>query len=284
MERMIEMIIGNKEFVFSKGKSYIIGILNITPDSFSDGGKYTNIDGALRQTERMVLEGADLIDIGGESTRPGYTAISEQEEIERIAPVIERLKKNCDIPISVDTYKWKVAEAAIHAGADMINDIWGLEFYSDTEHKMAKIIAKANVPVCLMHNRVEGLNCENEDVFVDMLMTDMKRKVQLAKENGIKVEHIILDPGVGFAKNLNENKWCIPAIKHLKQLGYPILLGISNKSMIGMISNLPVDQRKEGTIALNVLGRQYGCDFFRVHDVRSNKRALDVADAILYKE
>lgn len=278
------MIIGNMEFDFSRGKSYIVGILNITPDSFSDGGRYTNIDAALCQVERMVLEGADLIDIGGESTRPGYTAISEQEEIERIVPAIERIKANYNIPISVDTYKWKVAEAAINAGADMINDIWGLEHADDTEHRMAKIIAKENVPVCLMHNRKEGLNCEKEEEFVDMLMKDMKRKIQFAIENGIKKDKIILDPGVGFAKSLNENKWCIPAIKNLKQLGYPVLLGISNKSMIGMISNLSVEQRKEGTIALNVLGRQYGCEFFRVHDVRSNKRALDVADAILYKE
>ena len=278
------MIIGNMEFDFSRGKSYIVGILNITPDSFSDSGRYTNIDAALCQVERMVLEGADLIDIGGESTRPGYTAISEQEEIERIVPAIERIKANYNIPISVDTYKWKVAEAAINAGADMINDIWGLEHADDTEHRMAKIIAKENVPVCLMHNRKEGLNCEKEEEFVDMLMKDMKRKIQFAIENGIKKDKIILDPGVGFAKSLNENKWCIPAIKNLKQLGYPVLLGISNKSMIGMISNLSVEQRKEGTIALNVLGRQYGCEFFRVHDVRSNKRALDVVDAILYKE
>ena len=166
----------------------------------------------------------------------------------------------------------------------MINDIWGLEHADDTEHRMAKIIAKENVPVCLMHNRKEGLNCEKEEEFVDMLMKDMKRKIQFAIENGIKKDKIILDPGVGFAKSLNENKWCIPAIKNLKQLGYPVLLGISNKSMIGMISNLSVEQRKEGTIALNVIGRQYGCEFFRVHDVRSNKRALDVVDAILYKE
>ncbi len=275
------MIIGNKNFDCSIGKSYIFGILNVTPDSFSDGGKYSNVDEALKQAIQMVEDGADVIDIGGESTRPGYTLISEEEELERILPVIEKIKGNLDAPISVDTYKWKVAKEALAAGADMINDIWGLDYPEDSAHEMAKVVAEAGVPVCVMHNNSIKMDCATEEEFLKQLLADMQKRIDIAKAAGIKDENIMLDPGVGFAKGLNENKWSIPAIVQLKAMGYPVLLGISNKSIIGNISDLPVGERTEGTIALDVLGRVYGGDFFRVHDVKSNKRALEIADAIL---
>lgn len=275
------MIIGSKNFDLNNGHSYIMGILNVTPDSFSDGGKYSDIDAALKQAQQMVEDGADIIDIGGESTRPGYTQISVEEELGRILPVIEKLKVNFDTPISVDTYKWNVADAVLNAGADMINDIWGLDYPEDPEHEMAKVCAKYDVPVCVMHNNSEKLDCVNAEEFNNIFIPQLQNRINIAREAGIRDENIILDPGVGFAKGLNENKWSIPAIKNLKDLGYPVLLGISNKSIIGNISNLPVGERTEGTIALNVLGRTYGSDFFRVHDVRSNKRALEIADAIM---
>ena len=275
------MIIGSKNFDLNNGHSYIMGILNVTPDSFSDGGKYSNIDAALKQAQQMVEDGADIIDIGGESTRPGYTQISVEEELGRILPVIEKLKVNFDTPISVDTYKWNVADVVLNAGADMINDIWGLDYPEDPEHEMAKVCAKYDVPVCVMHNNSEKLDCVNAEEFNNIFIPQLQNRINIAREARIRDENIILDPGVGFAKGLNENKWSIPAIKNLKDLGYPVLLGISNKSIIGNISNLPVGERTEGTIALNVLGRTYGSDFFRVHDVRSNKRALEIADAIM---
>ena len=275
------MIIGSKNFHLNNGHSYIMGILNVTPDSFSDGGKYSNIDAALKQAQQMVEDGADIIDIGGESTRPGYTQISVEEELGRILPVIEKLKVNFDTPISVDTYKWNVADVVLNAGADMINDIWGLDYPEDPEHEMAKVCAKYDVPVCVMHNNSEKLDCVNAEEFNNIFIPQLQNRINIAREARIRDENIILDPGVGFAKGLNENKWSILAIKNLKDLGYPVLLGISNKSIIGNISNLPVGERTEGTIALNVLGRTYGSDFFRVHDVRSNKRALEIADAIM---
>ena len=273
------MLIGNLDT--SVNRSYIMGILNVTPDSFSDGGKYNDRDRAIKQVLQMAEDGADIIDVGGESTRPGYTKISDEEEIERITPVIEAIRKECDLPVSVDTYKWKVAKAAIQAGAHMINDIWGLSYPEDEDHQMAKLIAAERIPLCLMHNRPEKMECKSRQDFTALLIEDMKAQLAIAKENGVPENLIILDPGVGFAKGLNENSWSIPAIKDLKDMGYPVLLGISNKSIIGNILDLPVDERTEGTIALNVMGRQYGADFFRVHDVKSNKRALDIADRIL---
>lgn len=280
----IEMKIGNRILDFSSGRFYIMGILNITPDSFSDGGKYFNMDKAMRQAERMISEGVDIIDVGGESTRPGYTKISEEEEIDRIVPVIEALKSMYDVPVSVDTYKWRVAKAVLSSGADMINDIWGLDYYEDPEHRMAKLVASANIPICIMHNCVEKMQCQNKVDFSNILINDMKKRISIAKDNGVLDKNIIVDPGVGFAKSLDENIWSIHVIKDLKQLGYPVLLGISNKSIIGDIGNLPVDQRKEGTIVLNVLGRQYGGNIFRVHDVKSNKNALNIIDRILLEK
>lgn len=266
------MQIGSKVFD-TENHIYIMGILNVTPDSFSDGGKWNHLDGALKHAEQMIQEGADILDIGGESTRPGYEQISEEEEISRIVPVIETVKKNFDIPISADTYKSKVAKAALTAGADCINDIWGLKYDPD----MARVIAQANVPCCLMHNRKQPVY---EDYLPDVLH-DLKECICIAKEAGISDKNIIVDPGIGFGKTLEHNLILMNHIEMLHELGYPILLGASRKSMIGKVLNLPVNERKEGTIAATVIGAMKGCAFVRVHDVRSNRRAVDMVQAIL---
>lgn len=266
------MIIGNKEFDFEKN-AYIMGILNMTPDSFSDGGKFNNLDNALFRVESMIEDGATIIDIGGESTRPGYTRISDEEEIERIIPIIESVKKCFDTVISVDTYKSKVAKAALDSGCDMINDIWGLK----GDDNMAGIVASYNVPVCIMHNRE---NTDYNDYMTDVL-NDLKESVDIALKSGIDTKNIILDPGVGFAKDFEQNLQVINNVDKIVNLGYPVLLGTSRKSVIAKALDLPVDERVEGTIATTVLGYAKGCRIFRVHDVKENIRALRMTEAII---
>lgn len=268
------MIIGNKEFD-TNNQTYIMGILNVTPDSFSDGGKFTNMDAALTHAEQMITDGADILDIGGESTRPGYTQITDTEEIERTAPVIEQLKKHFDIPVSIDTYKSAVAKAALHAGADLVNDIWGLKY----DKQMAEVIAKSNAACCLMHNRKDMVY----NHFLTDFMNDMRECMTLAKNAGISDDKIMLDPGVGFAKTYEMNLEIIREVEILKELGYPILLGTSRKSVIGLTLDLPSDQRVEGTLATTIYGMLHGCSFVRVHDVKENKRAIMMMNAILNK-
>ena len=265
------MLIGNH--VFLDNKIYIMGILNVTPDSFSDGGKYTFMDEAIRHAVRMQEEGANIIDIGGESTRPGYTMVDAEEEISRVCPVIERLKKEISIPVSLDTYKSKVASAGISAGADFINDIWGLKYDPD----MAKVIAKSDLPCCLMHNRNNG-TIKN---FWAEYISEVRECVDIGLNAGISPEKIVLDPGVGFGKTYEENLLVINKLDELKKLGYPILLGTSNKSVIGLTLNLPVEDRVEGTIATSVVGVMKGCNFIRVHDVKANVRAIKMVEAII---
>ncbi len=264
------MKIGNTEFDL-KNKTYIMGILNATPDSFSDGGHYNRLDAALKHVEEMIGEGAHIIDIGGESTRPGYTQISEEEEIERVVPVIEAVKRNFDIPVSIDTYKSKVAQAAVAAGADLINDIWGLKY----DAKMAEVIAKNNVACCLMHNRKEAVY---QDFFNDVI-SDLKECVSIAEAAGIDKEKIILDPGVGFAKSYEQNLEVIRRIGEFNQLGFPVLLGTSRKSVIGLTLDLTVAERVEGTLVTTVLAVMGGCSFVRVHDVLANARAIKMTEA-----
>lgn len=266
------MKIGTKQFDTS-GKTYIMGILNVTPDSFSDGGRWNSMDAALKHAEQMIADGADILDIGGESTRPGYTKLPDEEEIARVVPVIEAVKREWDIPVSVDTYKSQVAKAALTAGADLINDIWGLKYDSD----MADVIAQAHVPCCLMHNREQAVY---QDYLPDVL-EDLRECVRLAKQAGIADENIILDPGIGFGKTLEHNLILMNRVEILHELGYPILLGTSRKSMIGKALDLPADQREEGTLATTVMGVMKGCMFVRVHDVRANRRAVDMTEAIL---
>lgn len=267
-----KMKIGNREFV-TGSRPYIMGILNVTPDSFSDGGHYTDIDKALAHTKQMIDEGADIIDVGGESTRPGHIKISVQEEIERTCFVIEAIKKNFDIPVSLDTYKSEVAEAGLLAGADLINDIWGFKW----DDKMAGIAAKYDVPCCLMHNR-HDVNYVN---YLEDVITDMKESIDIALSAGVRPENIITDPGIGFAADTNQNLILMNNLERFVELGYPVLLGTSRKSMIGNTLNLPVNDREEGTMATSVIGLMKGCSFFRVHDVKANIRALRMTDAVL---
>lgn len=266
------MIIGKKEFDTHK-HTYIMGILNVTPDSFSDGGRFQNLDAALTHAEEMIADGADILDVGGESTRPGHIQITDEEETLRVVPVIEKIKREFDIPVSIDTYKSSVAEAALQAGADLVNDIWGLKY----DERMASLIAKYDVACCLMHNR-------NEAIYRDFLtdfMDDMRECIHIAKEAGVKDEKIILDPGVGFGKNYEMNLEIIREVGRMKELKYPILLGTSRKSVIGLSLDLPSDQREEGTLATTVYGMLNGCSFVRVHDVKANRRAIDMMEAIL---
>ena len=267
------MIIGGKKF---ENHTYIMGILNVTPDSFSDGGRYSTTDKALKHTEQMISDGADIIDVGGESTRPGYTRITSDEETERVCPVIEKIKANFDIPVSVDTYHHTVADSALHSGADLINDIWGFR-YDDGE--MASVAAGHNVPVCLMHNR-KGM--EYDDFFNDVL-SDLSESIRIARDAGITDDKIILDPGIGFAKTLEQNLELTNSLEILKPLGYPVLLGTSRKSMIGLSLDLPVDQRLEGTLVTTVLAVQKDCLFVRVHDVKENKRAVMMTEKLMGK-
>ena len=265
------MKIGNRVFD-TETQTYIMGILNVTPDSFSDGGKFNHLDAALAHAEEMIRDGADIIDVGGESTRPGYTKISDQEEIERTVPVIEALKKNFDVPVSIDTYKSEVAKATVAAGADLVNDIWGLKY----DEQMAQVIADHHVACCLMHNRK---NTEYKSFMKDML-DDLSETISIAKNAGIEDDKIILDPGVGFAKSYENNLEAIAKVGRLMELGYPVLLGTSRKSVIGLALDLPSDQRVEGTMVTSVYAVQKKCAFVRVHDVKENARAIRMMNAI----
>lgn len=268
------MKIGKKEFD-TMHNCYIMGILNFTPDSFSDGGIFNSKDAALKHVEQMINDGMDIVDIGGESTRPGYTKISDDEEISRIVPIIEAVKKHFDIPISLDTYKHKVAKAGIEAGADLINDIWGLKYDNG---EMASLIAESKLPCCLMHNR------DNTDYnhFMNDMTADMRESLDIAEKAGIPKSKIIIDPGVGFAKTYENNLESIDRLDVFKRnLGYPVLLGASRKSVIGLTLNLPASDRIEGTLAITAVGVMKGASFIRVHDVKENARVVKMTQAIM---
>ncbi len=264
------MKIGNKTF---KDRTYIMGILNVTPDSFSDGGKYNTIDKALFRAEQMIKDGADVLDIGGESTRPNYTPVSDLEEIERVVPVIEKIKSNFDIPISLDTYKGDVAEAGAKAGANLINDIWGFKH----DDKISDVVSKFNLSCCLMHNR----NNTNYSNFFFDVISDLKESVKIAKSKNISDDKILLDPGVGFAKTYEQNLEIINKLELLNSLNYPLLLGTSRKSVIGLTLDLPANERLEGTLSTTVLAVLKNALFVRVHDVLENKRAILMTEKIL---
>lgn len=269
------MRIGNKNFEFGR-HTYIMGILNVTPDSFSDGGRFNNLEAAVNHAHKMILEGADIIDVGGESTRPNYKKISIEEEIRRTSEIIKALKKMFDVPISIDTYKSEVAQSAIESGADLVNDIWGLKY----DEKMAQVIKKNDVPVCIMHNRKDLFDHESEEDFILQIKNELAESISIAKQNSIDQNKIIIDPGVGFGKTYQQNLLCIKNIRAWKELGLPVLLGASRKSVIGIALNLPVHKREEATLAISTIAAINHCDIVRVHDVEKNRRAILMAQAI----
>lgn len=283
------MRIGSREFDV-ENRTYVMGILNVTPDSFSDGGKWNSMDSALRHVEEMLAEGMDILDIGGESTRPGSDySMPAQEELERVLPYIQAVKARFDVPVSLDTYKSQVAEAGIGAGVDLINDIWGLKW----DGEMARVIGEHGVACCLMHNRRKvpsptSLTLAGDPHnefgyrnFQEDVAADLAESVELALRAGIGRDRIILDPGVGFAKSYEQNLQVIHHLDSLSALGYPLLLGTSRKSVVGLTLDLPVAERLEGTLVTTVMGVLKGCAFVRVHDVKENVRAIRMARAIL---
>ncbi|MEH7016435.1 dihydropteroate synthase [Bacillus sp. JJ63] len=254
-------------------KTFIMGILNVTPDSFSDGGNYNEVEAAVRHAKEMVIDGAHIIDIGGESTRPGFAKVSEEEELRRVLPMIRAVSEAVDVPISIDTYKAEVAKQAIEAGAHIINDIWGAK----AEPEIAKVAAHYDVPIILMHNR-DNTNYRN--LMADMI-ADLHESITIAKHAGVRDENIILDPGIGFAKTFEQNLEVMRNLEQLKALGYPLLLATSRKSFIGHALDLPVEERLEGTGATVCLGIQKGCGIVRVHDVKEMSRMAKMMDAML---
>ncbi|KJS22353.1 MAG: dihydropteroate synthase [Clostridiaceae bacterium BRH_c20a] len=257
-------------------KTYIMGILNVTPDSFSDGGDFADVEKAVAHAHIMVREGADIIDIGGESTRPGFEEISAEEELERVLPVLKRLIKEIDVPISVDTYKAEVAREVLSIGANIVNDQWGLK----KDPSLAEVIAQWQVPAIFMHNQA-GIEYQND--ILEEIKLSLQESIDIALDAGVRKENIILDPGIGFGKNPEQNMVVMARLHELNELGYPILLGTSRKSMLGKILDLPPKDRIEGTVATTVMGIMQGIDIVRVHDIKENWRAAKVTDAIIRK-
>ena len=254
-------------------KTYIMGILNVTPDSFSDGGNYTDVNIAIKHAKEMRDQGADIIDVGGESTRPGHKFVSSEEEIKRIVPVIKSLKKEVHIPLSIDTYKADVAEEALKLGVDMVNDVWGLTYDDD----MADVIGKYDASVCIMHNQ-NGTKYDQD--IMENIKEFLQNSIDKALKAGVKKENIVLDPGIGFGKTFEQNVEVLKRLNELHDLGYPILLGTSRKSVLGNIVGGEPKERVEATVATTVCGIRDGVDIVRVHDVKENIQAAKVADKL----
>lgn len=268
-------------------RTYVMGILNVTPDSFSDGGKFSG-DIAVKHALEMQKEGVAIIDIGGESTRPGYLPVPEDEELARVLPVVKAIRDNSDVIISVDTMKASVARECIKAGADIINDV---SFMNDKE--LIKVVAEAGCGYCLMHNKpfdfkfAGVINSVNEmpdkmamDKWTDMFIDDFAKAIDELKAAGVNMEKLMIDPGVGFSKGLRENLLSIKAVSRMRELGYPVLLAASKKSVIGNTLDVPIDERSEGTMALTSYAVMNGCSFVRVHDVLPNVRTIRMLEAI----
>lgn len=265
------MIIGNKNFDFKNGV-YVMGILNVTPDSFSDGGNYNNLDKALYQTEKMINDGADIIDVGGESTRPGHIQISDEEEIERILPILKAIKSRFDIPISLDTYKSAVLSAAKDY-VDLANDIWGLKY----DPNIARVIAQMGIPCCIMHNRKKP----NYTDFFNDLISDLDESIKIAERAGISKDKIILDGGVGFQKSYEQNLSVIKNTDKICELGYPTMIATSKKSVVGLTIDKKVDERTIATVATTVVGVMKGASIVRVHDIVENVDAIKMTKSIM---
>ena len=259
-----------------KKETVVMGILNVTPDSFSDGGKYSRVDAALKHAEEMIQHGAKIIDVGGESTRPGHAPVSIEEELERTIPIIEALTKELDCAVSIDTYKAGVAKAAVQAGAHMINDVWGAK----RDPEIADVAAAFGVPIILMHNRKEAVY---GDSFMDEVIQDLTESVKVAQDAGVLEENIWLDPGIGFAKDTAQNIVVMQHLREISDMGYPLLLGTSRKSLIGNVLGLPVEERLEGTAATVCYGIERGCHIMRVHDVKEIARLVKMMDVLAGK-
>jgi dihydropteroate synthase len=279
------------DFIWGQ-RTYVMGILNITPDSFSGDGLLSRanvVEIAVNQARDFVEAGADILDIGGESTRPGSTPVTPEEEMDRVLPVIETLRQTVDIPISIDTYRAVVAEAALAAGANWVNDVWGLRMDPD----MPRLVARAGCPVVIMHNRSRPKNVAQEerlggryvDIEYDDLINDIIRELQesidLALKNGVQKEQIIIDPGIGFGKTVAQNLQLVNELDRFKVLGYPILFGTSRKSFIGYTLGLPPEDRIEGTAATVVIGIDRGADIIRVHDAAAMVRVARMTDKLV---
>ncbi|QGU00513.1 Dihydropteroate synthase [Candidatus Syntrophocurvum alkaliphilum] len=257
-------------------RTLIMGILNVTPDSFSDGGNYLNPETAVKRALKMVEQGADIIDIGGASSRPNSTIVDEQEELNRVIPVVERLAKE-DIIISVDTFRAKVAEKVLDLGAHIINDIGRLKLDSN----LIDILVEKNAPVILMHNRLQMGQGEKYNDLISDILIELDESIEIAKQSGLKANKIILDPGIGFGKTVSQNRLIIKKIKELKSLGKPVLIGASRKSFVGKTLDLEVDERLEGSLAIAALAVANGADILRVHDVLETKRIVSMTDAVI---
>lgn len=265
------MIIKGKEFN-TKNNAYIMGILNVTPDSFSDGGRFNSLDKALFHAEEMIKQGADIIDVGGESTRPQHTQITEEEEIQRVYSVLSALRQRFDIPLSLDSYKYNVIKENL-CHIDLVNDIWGLKY----DERVAPLIAEAKLPCCIMHNRKDT---DYKDFFTDFI-ADIKESINIGKKAGINPDNIILDGGVGFAKTYEQNLTVINKTNKLCELGYPVMIATSRKSVIGLTLDKDPTERLYGTIATTVTGIIKGASFIRVHDISQNCDAIKMTKSIL---
>lgn len=270
----MKMLAGRFRFDFDK-KTYIMGILNVTPDSFSDGGKFYSVEDAVSHAIEMVQDGAGIIDVGGESTRPGHKPVSIEEELRRVIPVIQEVSKRVDAPISIDTFKARTAAEAIEAGAHIINDVWGAK----QDPEIADVAAEKKVPIILMHNR-PNMDYEN---FVRDVLFDLYESIEIAKKAGVSDDKIILDPGIGFAKDRDQDMLLMQNLDKIVALGYPVLLATSRKRVIGHVLDLPVEERMEGTGATCLFGMQKGCHIVRVHDVKPISRMVKMMDALMGK-
>ena len=261
-------------------RTHLMGVLNVTPDSFSDGGKFFKLEEAIKQGLKLAEEGADIIDVGGESTRPGSEPVPIEEELHRVIPVIEKLSNMIQVPISIDTYKSKVAKDALDSGALMVNDISGLRF----DPEMKEVVAKYNVPVVLMHIKGTPKNMQENpqyDNLMEEIRTYLLESIEIARESGIDEDKIIIDPGIGFGKTLDDNLKILKNLSEFKNLGRPVMIGVSRKSFIGRILDLSVDERLEGSLASMAVAIMNGANILRVHDVKESKRVVKLVDAIL---
>ncbi|MFH1788838.1 MAG: dihydropteroate synthase [Candidatus Altiarchaeota archaeon] len=275
----------NKKFIecgshrLSLDGTLVMGILNVTPDSFYDGGTYSNTGDVLERARRMVADGVDILDVGGESTRPGSEPVSIEDEIGRVVPVIGALACELDVPVSADSYKPEVVSKAIEAGASMVNDVYGLR-----SEGMAELVAESGLPVVIMHMQGTPKSMQDDPVYRDVvgdIKEFFRERIEYAKSRGVKDGQIILDPGIGFGKNLEHNLEIIRRFIEFKELGYPLLVGASRKSMIGQILDAPPEKRLSGSIAVAVASIMNGADILRVHDVAETVQAARVTDAVL---